>query len=151
MRKRIRRGDPQKRRYWEGVIRRWRESGQSVRAFCQAEGVRESAFYFWRRKLARTCPPSRAAGRPRPGTPRLALAVCSTKGRSGPRPSPASFVPVEVVARGSGDPASRPPADRPTSQAVEIVLPDGCFVRVPNGVDRQTLADVLAVLEAGPC
>ena len=53
MKKRIRRGDPQKQTYWEEVVRRWREGGQSVRAFCRAEGVRESAFYFWRRELAR--------------------------------------------------------------------------------------------------
>ena len=34
-------------------MRRWREGGQSVRTFCRAENVRESAFYFWRRELAR--------------------------------------------------------------------------------------------------
>ena len=52
MKKRIRHGDPQRRSYWEEVVRRWREGGQSVRAFCRAEELRESAFYFWRRKLA---------------------------------------------------------------------------------------------------
>ena len=26
--------DPQRRSYWEEVVRRWREGGQSVRAFC---------------------------------------------------------------------------------------------------------------------
>jgi hypothetical protein len=34
---------------------------------------------------------------------------------------------------------------------VEIVLGGGRTVRVPPGFDRQTLADVLAVLEAPPC
>ena len=53
MKKRIRRGDPQRQRYWEEVVRRWKESGRSVRDFCRAEGLRESAFYFWRRKLER--------------------------------------------------------------------------------------------------
>ena len=53
MKKRIRHGDPQRRSYWEEVVRRWREGGQSVRAFCRAEELRESAFYFWRHKLAR--------------------------------------------------------------------------------------------------
>jgi hypothetical protein len=51
MKKRTRRGDPRRRTYWEAVVRRWRKSGQSVRAFCRAEELRESAFYFWRRKL----------------------------------------------------------------------------------------------------
>ena len=53
MKRRVRRGDPQRQSYWEAVVQRWREGGQGVRAFCRAEGLRESAFYFWRRQLAR--------------------------------------------------------------------------------------------------
>jgi len=34
---------------------------------------------------------------------------------------------------------------------VEITLAHGCTVRVRSGFDRQTLADVLAVLEVQPC
>jgi len=34
-------------------MRRWKEGGQAVRAFCRAEGLRKSAFYFWRRELTR--------------------------------------------------------------------------------------------------
>jgi hypothetical protein len=34
---------------------------------------------------------------------------------------------------------------------VEIILARGCTVRVRSGFDRQTLADVLAVLEVQPC
>ena len=34
---------------------------------------------------------------------------------------------------------------------MEIVLGQGRTVRVQTGFDRQTLADVLAVLEARPC
>ena len=37
------------------------------------------------------------------------------------------------------------------AHGVEIVLGEGRTVRVPAGFDRQTLADVLAVLEAPPC
>jgi hypothetical protein len=46
MKKPIRHSDPQRQRYWEEIVRRCREGGQSVRAFCRAEGLRESAFYF---------------------------------------------------------------------------------------------------------
>jgi len=151
MRKRIRRGDPQRRQYWEGVVRRCEESGQSVRAFCLAEGLRESAFYFWRRRLARRSPPPGAAGQARPGTPTLALAAPSTKRRCGPRPSRASFLPVHVVAPASGCPAGGRPVALETSQGVEIVLADGRIVRVPVGFERQTLVDVLSVLEGRPC
>lgn len=37
--------------YWRMVIGRWRRSGQSVRAFCRAEGINEPKFYWWRRRL----------------------------------------------------------------------------------------------------
>jgi hypothetical protein len=49
-----------------------------------------------------------------------------------------SFLPVRVTTPTAGG-------------DVEIVLSQGCTVRVPQGFDRQTLADVLAVLEARPC
>lgn len=151
MKSKIRRGDPQRWRYWEGVVRRCEESGQSVRAFCLAEGLRESAFYFWRRRLARRSPPSGAAGQAQPETPTLALAAPSTKRRSPPRHSPASFLPVRVVAPASGYAGSGCPGATETSQGVEIVLAFGRIVRVPAGFERQTLVDVLSVLEGRPC
>ena len=121
MKKRIPGGDPQRRSYWQDVVRRWREGGQSVRAFCRAEGLRESAFYFWRRELARRG--HRARRQPVSASP-----------------SPA-FLPVKLV------------SDKPVeaAQGIEIVLAHGRVVRVRAGFDRQTLADVLAMLEVRPC
>jgi len=51
--------DKGKEAWWRRTVRRQRRSGLSVRAFCQKHGVRETAFYFWRRELLR-----RAAARP---------------------------------------------------------------------------------------
>jgi hypothetical protein len=141
MRKRIRRCDLQKQSHWEGVLRRWREGGQSVRAFCRAEGLRESAFYFWRRELTRRGPQGNAVNgarfraRPTPPASRSAKPVS-------PRESPPpSFLPVHLLERGLAEAA----------YGVEIMLAHGRRVRVQAGFDRQTLADVLAVLEARPC
>ena len=53
MKKRMRRCAAERRSYWEEVVRRWEQGGQSVRGYCRAEGLRESAFYFWRRTLGR--------------------------------------------------------------------------------------------------
>jgi len=117
-----------------------------VRAFCLAEGLRESAFYFWRRKLARRSQPSDAVGQPRSEASAIALASPSPKRLSPPRHSVASFLPVRVVG-----PASGCPAATETTRGVEIVLAHGRTVRVGAGFDRQTLAEVLAVLEARPC
>jgi len=163
MTRRVRRGDPQRRRYWEEVVRRWREGGRAVRAFCRAEGVRESTFYFWRGRLARrngrvgqngTSTPRRPTAphstSPHPiasdsATPTASSfrraswrAGPSTSRRSNPKPS---FLPVHVV-------ESRV-AEVPSG--VEIVVGHGRTVRVAPGFDRQTLADVLAVLEVRPC
>jgi transposase-like protein len=165
MKKRIRRGDPQRRRYWEEVVRRCREGGQSVRAFCRAEELRESAFYFWRRKLARG---SRRTGKRVPDAvdgSQFQSRPAAPTSRSSTRVSPRhgatpSFLPVHVVG-----PASRPvptnaarrcpsgarPGAAEADRGVEIMLGQGCTVRVQAGFDRQTLAAVLAVLEVRPC
>ncbi len=45
--------DAAKERFWRGVLKRFAASGLSVRAFCRRENLPESAFYFWRRELAR--------------------------------------------------------------------------------------------------
>ncbi|MEN6495789.1 MAG: hypothetical protein ABFD16_16025 [Thermoguttaceae bacterium] len=140
MKKRIRRSDPQRQRDWEEVMRRWRESGKAVRAFCRDEGVRESAFYFWRRELARR--DGQGVGNAIRAQASLATpSARSPQQRSrwdGPTPS---FLPVRVVE----------PRRTEGPGGVEIVLEQGRTVRVPVGFDRQTLADVLAVLEVRPC
>ena len=148
MKKRIRGGDPRRESYWEEVVRRWREGGQPVRAFCRAEGLRESAFYFWRRRLA--CRSRRAdavnglRSQPHVVTP---ASHSSRRVLPGGSPSP-SFLPLHVVAAEGLKPTS---GHGLAAQGVEIILGQGRTVRVPAGFDRQTLADVLAVLEAPPC
>jgi hypothetical protein len=141
MKKRIRRCDPRKQRQWEAVVERWRESGRSVRDYCQAEGLRESSFYFWRRELARRSQTQSVA------SPALLEASGPVPASAGPKrpPSPrrgtASFLPVRLVE----DAAAK------ATCGVEIVLACGRRVRVGAGFDRQTLLNVLAVLEARPC
>jgi transposase-like protein len=142
MKKRIRHGDPQRQRYWEEMVRRCREGGQSVRAFCRAEGLRESAFYFWRRELMRRS--QLDAGRDSPSQ----KPVLRSSKRSPPRHVPApSFLPMHLAERRAAE----------TVHGVEIILGQGrapaerVAVRVQAGFDRQTLVDVLAVLEGRPC
>jgi transposase-like protein len=43
--------DAAKERYWRRVVRHWRHSKLSVRAFCRQQGLQESNFYAWRRTL----------------------------------------------------------------------------------------------------
>src|SRR4051794_26702862 len=41
-----------KERFWRRMVRQWRGSGLSVRAFCEKRGLSEPRFYVWRRTLA---------------------------------------------------------------------------------------------------
>jgi transposase len=41
-----------KERFWHRMVRQWRTSGLSVRAFCVEQGLSEPSFYSWRRTLA---------------------------------------------------------------------------------------------------
>jgi hypothetical protein len=81
-------------------------------------------------------PSARAATPTVPSPKRLALRQATAP----------AFLPVHVVGA-----ASENPALATADQGVEIILRQGRIVRVSAGFDRQTLADVLAVLEVATC
>lgn len=107
--------------FWRGLVGQHPRSGLTIREFCRKHGQRETAFYFWRRELAR-----REAARP-------------TDAQT--RQSRMAFLPVQVAAEDAASSGGR----------IEIVLAGGPRVHVAAPVDRQALADVLAVLEARGC
>lgn len=115
----------EKQRFWTNLIRRQRQSGLSIRAFCAAESLAEPNFYWWRRELARRKMPRRPEPSTRRQKPAPALAEA------------AQFVPVTVT-------PSSPCA------VVEVALPGGVIIRVPQGCS-QLLREVLAALEANRC
>jgi hypothetical protein len=106
--------DKSKEAFWQRTVRRQRQSSLTVRAFCCKHALRETAFYFWRRELARRELADRRS---------------------------AAFMPVRVV--------EEPPAL--AGGRIEIVLSGDRRVHVAAPVDRQALADILAVLEAAAC
>jgi hypothetical protein len=53
--------DLQKEAAWRRRLGRQARSGQSVRAWCRVHGVTETAFYWWRKELARRDREDRAA------------------------------------------------------------------------------------------
>ncbi len=165
----VRRSNPEKERRWQEVVRGQPRSGQSVREYCRDVGVKESAFYWWRKELARRSETRKAArsrteggrkvarstaangrrrsrgaaprGKPHQGKPATAMPLGGTS--SGNDASP--FVPIHLLA---GDVLAEGVA---SAAAVEIHLGDGRMVRVGAGVDRQTLVDVLCALEVRSC
>ena len=66
--------------FWREVVARRDVSGLSVRAFCQGENLRESAFYFWRRTLAE----------------REGMLPTRRQVKSKRASAPAAFVPVRI-------------------------------------------------------
>ena len=44
-------GDREKARYWQRIIRKAAQSGMSIREFCRQHRLKESQFYWWQHKL----------------------------------------------------------------------------------------------------
>ena len=121
--------DIEKEREWRERMRRWERSGESVRAFCRGEGLQESAFFAWRRELTRR------------RQERQSVRAQGKQAKLSTPAKPIRFLPVQVAVEDrTGDPGG-----------VEILLDAGRAIRVRPGFDRQTLAEVLAILEASPC
>ena len=57
MSKKQRESKKDQRQFWQMAIETWQASGMSVSKFCKAEGLSESSFYNWRKKLATTDAP----------------------------------------------------------------------------------------------
>ena len=108
--------------FWRHMIRQWRHSGQSVRAFCRARNLGEASFYAWRRTIAQR---DAQDGQ---------LLERTGEARRGGRPP--LFVPLQVSSV-AGAP-------------LEVVLERGRVVRVPTGFDATTLRQLLAVLAEAP-
>lgn len=51
----------QRRELWRQRIAQQETSGQSIRAYCQGSGLKESAFYGWRQRLRKQNTPVRFA------------------------------------------------------------------------------------------
>jgi len=37
--------------HWAQIMQRRRENGQSIKSFCEAEGIYSNVYYYWQRKL----------------------------------------------------------------------------------------------------
>ena len=45
--------DPKRERFWRAALRRQQTSGLTAKEFCRREQLAETAYYYWRRELAR--------------------------------------------------------------------------------------------------
>jgi hypothetical protein len=130
MGRRLRRTDPEKERFWRRTMSEQGRSGLSIREFCSRRSVSEPLFYAWRRELARR------DGRTMQRDGRV---VHGRVVRKAPSPVAPQFVSLKLA------------AEPRTTMMIEIVTRSGHTLRVPPGVDRQTLSEVWALVEGGPC
>ena len=120
--------DGTKAAYWRRMIEAQAGTGLSIRAWCRKHHLRESAYYWWRKQLARR--DARTAS----------LSEPHAKTRS------ASFLPVRVT-DSQGAALDEPTDTTGGGGRIEILFPDHRRIRIHGPVDRQTLADVVAVLK----
>jgi hypothetical protein len=116
-----------RRRYWRRedareAIGAWKRSGQTLSEFCRARGLQPRRMQRWLRRLEGSVL----------AEPTIAL-------------EPVRFHPVRLMSAGET-------SGYQSTQPIEIVLGDGCSVRVPPGFAAADLARVLQVLAVGaPC
>ncbi len=96
-------GETQRESRWREIVAGQRQSGQSVRAYCRQAGVEKSAFYWWRRELARRSTPLRVQQRNDPLPARRVIRPVKPTRPGARRPSGAAgrvgFLPVQLAAR----------------------------------------------------
>ncbi len=135
--------------YWRSVFEQHAESCLSIRRFCQQNGISQSTFYAWRKKLNQE---SSLASSGRTGTSkRMSGDKSSTKQPTGVKNtspstrrddpqasnSTTSFVAVKF-------PAASELAD---SEPIEVVHPLGYVVRVGSGANLDCLARIFQILD----
>ena len=77
-------GSVRRREDWQGLISEHKQSGLTVKAFCQKHGVSEALFYSWRKRLIGEDQPAR-------------FALVATNGVA---PSAPPLAPLQVVLAG---------------------------------------------------
>ncbi len=72
MAKRVRLPKAELESFWRRQFDDWRQSNQTITAFCRGRGLTESAFHLWKRELRlQTKPRHSKTTEPRPSLPRL--------------------------------------------------------------------------------
>ena len=132
-------GSSAKRQQWAEQIEAWRDSSESVRAFCRRRRLSEASFYWWRRRLG-------FSGRSR------AMAQAETSRANGSSSvSNSTSSPVSAAADEAGFAELRLSEDA-DGDRIELALTTGERLRIGPGVSDAHLRRVLmAVREVSGC
>ena len=108
------RGADEKREFWRAAVDLQRESGLSVVAFCEREGLKAPTFFAWRKKLKEESQPSSNVRGG--GFATLQVVDDSAVGSAAPRGIVELIFPCGIIAR------VREQADAATLRRVVIAL-----------------------------
>lgn len=131
------RRDSNKKSFWRNTTNGHARSGLAVRDWCRRSAVTESSFFWWRRELAQR----ELAQRDSPRIAPIFVPLRSIHDTPGSANTPTT--PVKSSSNATRAPAE---SDERAAGRIEILLPGPRRVRLIGPVDRQALADVLAVL-----
>lgn len=123
--------DPEKERYWRDTIARFRKSGLSKSQFCQNEGLKRTSFSNWERII-------RLRDREASVAKRREIRIRRARSATTKRNKRNDF--VEVHLNGNHQSSAQP------KDAIEISCPSGLTVRLPAGLDTNSLLAVLNML-----
>jgi len=110
----------ERRQFWQMAIETHRESGLSVRRFCENEGLNSTLFYSWRKRLCQD------NASPRPQTKASANVPEPAVPENSPR-----FIEVSMPAHAA---------------CVELVLCSGNTLKFHPAIDKKSLANICSVL-----
>ncbi len=128
--------DLNRERAWRELVDRQRQSGLSVRGFCQRELVSEGSFYAWRRELLRRDRESSSVRPDRePGIRSLASRSAAARIASTTTAGAAAFLPVLIE-----------PSSNHMARVLEVICGDGSRVSAWPGCEAGLLQAALSVV-----
>lgn len=132
---------------WRAMVRRQQGSGLSVAAFCRQTGVPQASFYAWRRKVQEQA--SFAEVRVvREVRTRARVSATAGSTAAGLDNGSSAVVGRLESSQAPSQASSALGDSRREASGIELRLPGRRRVVVRRGFDRQTLMELLSVLES---
>jgi len=125
--------------YWRSVFERYADSGLSIRRFCQDNGISQSTFFAWRKRLSKETPLANSDRADTSDRNRGDKHTSSSARRDDQQAaSPGtSFVAVKLPVV----------SESTESEPIEVVHPLGYVVRVASGANLDCLPRIFQILD----
>jgi hypothetical protein len=127
--------DRHKEQFWRQTLQRFAASRLSATQFCRLHQLPLHSFWAWKRTLRL---------RQQPTTPQASAASGRTTQPTQPPPLPV-FLPLQVQQ------AANTPLALPSASALQVLLPNGLRLAVPQHFDPDTLQQLLILLRGVSC